>query len=69
VNATPTFTKGEEVTIANDVYIHADPVTTQRNQAPVVGVLHAGEKVRVIGWDYTSALRGGDFLWLNISSV
>jgi hypothetical protein len=66
---TPMFEKGEVVTIANDLYIHPEPVTTQRNQAPVVGVIRAGQKVRVSGWDYTPALRGGDFLWLNISSV
>jgi hypothetical protein len=55
---TPSFSNGEILTITDDVYIRGDSSTPQRNQAPVVGVIRAGEKVRVMDVSYTHALRG-----------
>jgi hypothetical protein len=67
--STPTFKAGDVVTITDDTYVRADSDTKQRNQAPVVGVVHVGEKVRVSDVAYTRALRGGYFLWLRIARV
>jgi hypothetical protein len=68
-NPQPSFQSGDVVAINSQGYIRADVSgTEQRNQAPVVGVVRAGQKVRVTEVGYTRALRGGWFLWLRVTS-
>jgi hypothetical protein len=63
----PSFNVGDVVTIADDVYVRADSSSSQRNQAAVIGVVRAGETIRVLEVGYTHALRGGWFVWLRVS--
>ena len=64
----PDFKGGDAVQIDDDVYLRADSATAQRNEAPTIGVIRAGESVVVEDVAYTHSLRGGWFLWLKIKA-
>lgn len=61
---TPLFEPGQTVRVTKDVYLRGSSRTGDRNAGPVVGVVHAGEDVRVLEVGYTHALRGGWFVWV-----
>jgi hypothetical protein len=70
-NPTPVFQAGDVLAINDDVYVRADTSGGgPHNQAPVVGVIRAGGKVRVVATpEYAHALRGGWFLWLKVTAL
>jgi hypothetical protein len=66
-NASPQFKPGDVVAVSDDLYLRADSSTTQRNQAPVIGVVRSGQQVHVLDIGYTHSLRGGWFIWLKVT--
>ena len=67
VQTRPLLKPGEVITVTDDVYVRADSASPRRNQAPVVGVVRAGQDVTVMDVSYTHAARGGWFLWVRVA--
>ena len=66
--ASPKLTAGETITLSKDVSLHDNkaPGQTSFNQAAVLAAVPGGSTATVVGFDYSKALGGGDFLWARV---
>ena len=65
----PAFKPGETLTVSDDLYVRGDSQSGQRNQAPVLGVVRAGQTVQVLDLQHVHSVRGGWFVWVKVAAT
>lgn len=68
--SSPDLKPGDKIILTDDLFVRADKSSGQTfNQAPILGAVRAGTSATVLEVKPSSALNGGDFLWVKISST
>ncbi len=58
--------RGTVLTIRDDTYLRADSAGNFHSSAPILSVLHVGERVELDSLDYSAARGGGWFVWAKV---